>query len=241
MRKAMPIFGRLCWLAERKIRLPAVPLGLRGMAKDNKTWGGDACESGGAGKEKHIEVLLPMFGVAGKYASALYVVAVRGKALDTIKADLMQVTGVAGMPGTLFAEFMKDPSISKASRVATVEAVFKATNFHGVTKNFMNLLAENGRLNWVPKIFKCYNELLNAHKGKVEVYVTTAMELSETDLEEIKKAMKGNVEKGQNVEITQRVDRSIIGGIVVAIGDKHIDLSIARKITQMEKVLAQAI
>lgn len=76
MRKVMLIFGRLCWLVERKIWFLVVLLGLWGMVKDNKIWGGDVCESGGVGKEKYIEVLLFMFGVVGKYVSVLYVVVV---------------------------------------------------------------------------------------------------------------------------------------------------------------------
>lgn len=100
------------------------------------------------------------------------------------------------MFGILFVEFMKDLLIFKVFRVVIVEVVFKVINFYGVMKNFMNLFVENGRFNWVLKIFKCYNELLNVYKGKVEVYVIMVMEFSEIDLEEIKKVMKGNVEKG---------------------------------------------
>lgn len=219
----------------------AVPLGLRGMASVTST-GPDKCGGGdkGGDKGKHVEVPLPMHGVAGKYAAALYISAVRANALDPVRADLEQVAGVAGME-TLFAEFLRDPSVPKPARVKACEEIFKETKFHDVSKNFMAVMAENGRLSFVQPIYSSYCKLLYAHYGEVEVWVTTALELTAAELEDIKKALGGQVKKGQNVKITQQVDRSIIGGIIVTIDDKIIDLSIDRKIKQMEKKLAEAV
>lgn len=204
-------------------------LGLRGMASSTDT-----------GKGKHVEVPLPMHGVAGKYAAALFVTAVRQSALEPVKADMEQLAGVAGTE-TLFSEFMRDPSVPKPARMKACEEIFKETKFHDVSKNFKFVLAENARLGWIRPIYANFCDLLLAHHGDVNALVTTALELTPADLEEVKKALGGYIQKGQNVKITQRVDRSIIGGIMVAIGDKFIDLSIDRKIKQMEKVLAEAI
>jgi F-type H+-transporting ATPase subunit O len=66
-------------------------------------------------------------------------------------------------------------------------------------------------------------------------------ELTKQELEDIKNAMKGYLKPGQTLKIEQKVDRSIIGGIVVDIQDKHIDLSIDTKIKQMEKLLAELV
>lgn len=214
------------------------PAGLRGMASVTSTETG----KGGSSPEKgkHVEVPLPMHGVAGKYAAALYVTAVRANVLDPVKADLEQIAGVAGME-TLFSEFMKDPSVPKPARMKACEEIFKETKFNDVSKNLIFVLAENGRLAFIERIYANYCDLLLAHHGEVNVQVTTALELTAADLEEIKKALSNVTKKGQNAKITQCVDRSIIGGIVVHMGDKHIDLSIDRKIKQMEKVLAEAL
>lgn len=216
-------------------------LGFRSMASVTSTECGDKGGSGGGDKPgKHVPLPLILHGVSGKYATALYVTAVRSNALDPVRGDLEQVAAVANM-NTLFSDFMRDPSVAKHVRMKASEEIFKETKFHEVSKNFMAVLAENGRMAYVPAIFRCYNELLMKHKGEVEVQVTTALELTATDLEEIKKALAGLLKKGQNVKITQRVDRSIIGGIVITIGDKFIDLSIDRRIKLMEKVLREAV
>ena len=75
----------------------------------------------------------------------------------------------------------------------------------------------------------------------MQALVTSALELSPAELEDIKSALKGYLKAGQSLKVEQKVDRSIIGGIVVDIEDKHIDLSIDTKIKQMEKLLAEAI
>jgi F-type H+-transporting ATPase subunit O len=190
--------------------------------------------------EQYVEVPLPMYGVAGKYASALYVTAVRGTVLDPVETELQQVIGAAEQ-NPVFSDFLKDPSVSKTVRMKAVEEIFGQTKFNDVTKNFLAVLAENGRLSQLQRITGCYSELLHAHRGEVQALVTAALELSPAELEDIKNALKGYLKPGQTLKVEQKVDRSIIGGIVVDIQDKHIDLSIDTKIKQMEKLLAEAI
>jgi F-type H+-transporting ATPase subunit O len=189
---------------------------------------------------QYVEVPLPMYGVAGKYASALYVTAVRSNVLDPVETELQEVIGAASQ-NSVFADFLKDPSVSKTMRMKAVEEIFKDTKFNDVTKNFLAVLAENGRLSQLQRITGCYSELLHAHRGEVQALVTAALELSPAELEDIKSALKGYLKAGQSLKVEQKVDRSIIGGIVVDIQDKHIDLSIDTKIKQMEKLLAEAI
>jgi len=189
---------------------------------------------------QYVEVPLPMYGVAGKYASALYVTAVRGNVLDPVETELQEVIGAASQ-NPVFADFLRDPSVSKTVRMKAVEEIFKETKFNDVTKNFLAVLAENGRLSQLQRITGCYSELLHAHRGEVQALVTAALELSPAELEDIKSALKGYLKAGQSLKVEQKVDRSIIGGIVVDIQDKHIDLSIDTKIKQMEKLLAEVV
>jgi hypothetical protein len=92
--------------------------------------------------EQYVEVPLPMYGVAGKYASALYVTAVRGNVLDPVETELQQVIGAAEQ-NPVFSDFLKDPSVSKTVRMKAVEEIFGQTKFNDVTKNF---LANHGML-----------------------------------------------------------------------------------------------
>ncbi|KAL3680097.1 hypothetical protein R1sor_023053 [Riccia sorocarpa] len=191
------------------------------------------------GKQEDVQVPLPMYGVPGKYASALYVTAVRGNALEPVEQELKSVVGAAERD-SVFGQFMKDPSVPKDVRMKAIQDLFgKQSSYSDITKNFLAVLAENGRLKEIQKISSAYSELVLAHRGEVKATVTAALELTPEELEGIKTALKGHLKPGQILKVEQKVDRSIIGGIVVDIMDKHIDLSIDTQIKQMEKVLAE--
>ncbi|KAG6544347.1 hypothetical protein Mapa_014181 [Marchantia paleacea] len=190
-------------------------------------------------KQDDVQVPLPMYGVTGKYASALYVTAVRGNVLEPVEQELKSVVGAADHD-SVFGQFMKDPSVPKDVRMKAIQDLFgKQSSYSDVTKNFLAVLAENGRLREIQKISTAYSELVLAHRGEVQATITAALELTPEELEGIKGALKGHLKPGQVLKVEQKVDRSIIGGIVVDILDKHIDLSIDTQIKQMEKVLAE--
>eukprot|EP00897_Mesotaenium_endlicherianum_P005349 jgi/Mesen1/4842/ME000244S04020 len=181
---------------------------------------------------------LALFGVAGKYASALYVSAAKNKALDPVGAELQQLANLS-TSSPQFSNFLRDPSVPKGVRVEAIQKIFGEAEFTPITKNFLAVLAENGRLSQLPKVAGAYEELLMAHRGEVKAKVTAAMELTPTESSEITDALKAYLKPGQVLKLEQTVNRSIVGGLVIEIGDKYIDLSINSRIKQMEQLLAQ--
>lgn len=177
-----------------------------------------------------------LHGVAGKYATSLYVIAAKRNLLEPVEQELRQVVEAARASPS-FLEFMKDPSVPYEKRVKAVVELFEKSEFSDITKNFLALLAEYGRLKEIFKVLDSYHELVLAHKGEVKAVVTSALEMSESELDELKNVLKGWLKAGQVLHVEQKVDRSIIGGFVVDLEDKHIDLSIQSKIRQVEAAL----
>jgi F-type H+-transporting ATPase subunit O len=79
-----------------------------------------------------------MCGVAGKYASTMYITAIWKNALEPVKVEPQQVCG-ASETNPVFANFLKDPFVSKTIRVKVIVEIFKNTNFNDVTKNFLGM------------------------------------------------------------------------------------------------------
>lgn len=192
-----------------------------------------------AAVEAEFRPPISVFGIGGKYASALYVAASRAKVLDNVEKELQELM-TASEKSPNFNDFLKDPSIPKSNRLLAISEIFGDKGFTDVTKNFLAVLADSGRLSYLPKATSAYKELLRAHRGEVLATVTAALELSPEEVTEIKDALKGFLKPGQTLNLDQKVDRSIIGGVIIDIGENHIDLSIESKIKQMEKVLAEA-
>lgn len=191
-----------------------------------------------AGAEEDPQPPIALYGVAGKYATALYVAAAKANALEPVESELQQLLELA-QQNEAFSGFLKDPSVPKAVRAHAIEEIFGEADFTPITKNFLAIMAENGRLSQLPKTVSAYEEILMAHRGEVKARVTAALELQPSEVDEIKEALKLYLEKGQTLKLEQKVDRSIIGGLVIELGTKYIDLSINSRIKQMEMLLQE--
>jgi len=82
---------------------------------------------------------------------------------------------------------------------------------------------------------------MSAHRGEVQCEVTTAKALDDASLKEVTAAIQSFLKSGQKMNIATKVDPSIIGGMVVSIGDKYVDMSIAKKIKLYTKVMEESV
>ena len=90
-------------------------------------------------------------------------------------------------------------------------------------------------LDYTEQIYKDYIELTNQYKKQVSVEVISAIELDEKMLKEIKKDVDSKT--GLDVRVKNTVDKSIIGGLLIKIGEKIIDLSVKNKIEDLKSKL----
>merc|ERR1719295_1485723 len=95
-----------------------------------------------------------------------------------------------------------------------------------LSKNLLLAVAENNRYSFLPAISTAFSTIMAAHRGEVVCEVTTAKALD-----------AGLVKKGEKALITYKVDASIIGGMVVSIGDKFCDMSMATKLNKYSELL----
>jgi len=90
--------------------------------------------------------------------------------------------------------------------------------------NLVKVLADAGRLSFIPEINKLYEQLRAEAEGVVEVDVISAYELAPEQQASISEAMAKRL--GKKVEIINEVDNSLIGGVVIRAGDTVIDVSV---------------
>jgi len=102
-------------------------------------------------------------------------------------------------------------------------------------------LAENGRLNRLNSVVGAFDKMMSAHRGEIQCVVTTAKTLDQAQLGELKGALQGFLKKGEVLQLETKVDPSLIGGMVVTIGDKYVDMSMATKLKLYTNVIKQAV
>ncbi len=114
-------------------------------------------------------------------------------------------------------------------------------NANELTVNTLSLLADNGRLGRLQGVAKAFATLMSAHKGEVSARVTTAKQLDASQLKELQSVLQTFVKKGHTLKVETAVDSSLIGGMVVELGDRYIDLSIASKLKVFNKIVKETL
>ncbi|XP_073104251.1 ATP synthase subunit O, mitochondrial [Elaeis guineensis] len=160
--------------------------------------------------------------------------------VDKVESEILDIVE-ASKRSPLFSQFIKDLSVPRETRVKAVKEVFAEAGFSDTTKNFLAVLADNGRLRHVERISKRFVELAMAHKGEVKVIVTTVIPLPAEEEKELKQTLQEILGQGKTVIIEQKIDPSILGGLVVEFGQKVFDMSIKTRAKQMENFLREPI
>lgn len=160
---------------------------------------------------------------------------------------MTNVTDVIGIKDLLEKDagvkrFLETPVVDRKAKKAGVDIILGSAKSE-TTKNFFTLLADNGRLNQTSKIISAFQSLMIAHRGEVNVVVTSANVLDAKTLTRVKDVLvKGELGgKGKKLLVSNKVNPQILGGLVIEIGDNTIDLSVSSKITKLNSLLTQAV
>jgi F-type H+-transporting ATPase subunit O len=179
-----------------------------------------------------------LFGVHGRYATALFLSASKAGTTNKVEKELANFAGHADS-NIDFARFLKNPTIRKADKKQDIAAICAKGTFSNTTSAFLGTLAENGRLGEVSKINDKFAELMRASRGEVLSVVTSADELTKAQLKSLEESFKASfLQDGETLIMDTKVNPEILGGLQVQIGDKFMDLSVASKVNRMHKMLA---
>lgn len=196
--------------------------------------------SASASANQLVKAPVQIFGTEGRYATALYSAAVKEKQLENVESDLKQIKALLKKKGR-FADYLLNPSLDRHAKGKLLTTTIAEAKGSKLTGNLLGLLAENNRLNKLDVIATNYLTILAAHRGEVEVEVVTAKALDQALQQELDAALKAFVKKGQTIKLTTRIDPSIIGGMIVSIGDKYVDMSTAAKVKKYSELIKSAI
>ena len=127
-----------------------------------------------------------------------------------------------------------DPNLS-AARVAGLIVSVLAGKLSGDAENFVRVLAENDRLGVLTEIRTHFEALKNEREGTVEAEVTTAFEMDQAQVADLVSRLEKST--GRKVRARVSVDKSLIGGVKVVLGDKVIDGSARAQLSALENAL----
>jgi F-type H+-transporting ATPase subunit delta len=173
-------------------------------------------------------------GLSGRYARALFALAIEGRALGAVEASLASLKAALAESADL-KELVSSPLVGRGAAGAAVAAVADSLGVDGLTRNFLGVLAANRRLALLPAVIRDFAALNAARKGEVTATVTAAHKLTAAQQKALAAKLKAGI--GRDVALDVTVDPSILGGLVVRVGSRMIDSSLKTRLDTLGQAL----
>lgn len=166
-----------------------------------------------------------------RYATALVEIAANAKKIDSVETDLNELEAMI-QGSTDLQNLLKSPLISREDQQASIVAIAQKAKFQDITTNFLNLLAQNRRLNMLPSIMNAVRMDISRLRGEVSAHVASAFKLSKEQENALQESLAKAVGKAVSVQVD--VQEDLIGGMVVTVGSQIIDDSVKRKLERLK-------
>ena len=174
-------------------------------------------------------------GFTGRYATALYELAIDAGRVDAVAEDLKNIQEMIGRSADL-ERLISSPAISRDDQNKAITSILNKAGADDLVAKFTGVVASNGRLFALPQIIDRFLSDLATRRGEVSAEVVSAVTLDATMQAEVEKAVS-SVAGSNKVSLSMRVDESLIGGLVVRIGSRMIDTSIKTKLNRLEMTM----
>jgi len=175
--------------------------------------------------------------VAKRYSNALFEVALEENSIDKTGEELSFITEALEAHKDLF-KALKSPLIKPGEKKEMMKNIF-AEQLSKETMNFVYVLIDKNRSGAMLEIGTEYHKLLAGHNNTIIAVATTAVSMTTKQITELTEKLTKT--SGKTVTLTNEVDPSIIGGVFIQIGDKIIDGTLKRRLTEIEDRLKEVI
>ena len=174
--------------------------------------------------------------MAGRYATALFELALEAQAVDLVQADLDRFDAMIANSADLL-RLVRSPVFTAEEQTRALSAVLDKAGIGGIAARFLMVVTSNRRLFAVRDMVRGFRGLVARHKGEVTASVTVAESPSDAHLTAIKDALKAVTKK--DVQVDVKVDPSIIGGLIVKLGSRMVDTSLRAKLNSIKLAMKE--
>jgi F-type H+-transporting ATPase subunit delta len=176
--------------------------------------------------------------IAKRYARAFFGIAGEDGLYEKYYLELTLFSSIIKESKDL-KELLLNPVFGQDEKRAVVDSLLKKTDISNVTANFLRLLVDKRRIGILSDIESCYRKFMDDALKKIRVDVKTAFPLSAELSEKLQKRMEDLT--GRKVEMAVSEDASLLGGIVVGVGDTLYDGSIKTQLHNVRNLLGEEI
>jgi len=175
--------------------------------------------------------------ISERYASALYDLAAEKKIVDSVLKDLELLQKCIQESEDLKL-LVKSPLIASSDKLNIFEKILSKQKADNLTNTFFKVISSNKRFAKLSSIISQFMNINSQKRGDVLADVTSADELSDNQKNGIKEKLKQTL--GEKLFLNFKVDRKIIGGLIVKVRSKMVDSSLATKINKLKIAMREA-
>ncbi len=169
--------------------------------------------------------------ISDRYASALYDLAAEKKLVDSVLGDLSNLKNILKDNKEL-SLVIKSPLITSVDKLNIFESLLKKINANELTTTFLKVIEKNKRFSNLVSIITQFMSINSQKRGNVLADIKSADELNDDQKNNITNQLKSIL--GDKLSLSFDVDKNIMGGLIVKVGSKMIDTSLANKINKLK-------
>ena len=176
-------------------------------------------------------------GLADRYATALYALADDNHVLDAVVSQMESLGRVIDSSSD-FRRLLESPLIDVKTATVAAQAVLTQEGFGKEVRDFVGVIAVNRRLRVLRDIVSAFASLVADRRGIVTAHVASAHPLNEVQRQQLRARL---IEAGYgNVNIDERVEPDLLGGLVVRIGARLYDTSLKSRLQRLQYAMKGA-
>jgi len=164
-----------------------------------------------------------------RYAKALFETAKKQAVVNDVRQDLELLNSIICQK-TEFFSIIHNPTIKRNTKEGLFLKIFK-NKIQDLTMQFLLLLLKKGRESILQHVIYHYIDLDMENRGVLLAELISAKPISE----ETKRAIKTKISATRKVQLTEKIDKSILGGFIINIGDSQYDASVRKKINNVKR------
>ena len=175
--------------------------------------------------------------IADRYAQALFEVGEETQATSELYQELKQLVVILNENKDLY-NFLKSPLIGREDKKNVMKNIFE-NQLSDNMNNFLKIVIDKDRMSAIENIKESYKNLLNDKNNILEGTVVTAVSLSEQEIKDLEKNL--SIKYNKNVTLNNIVYETILGGVLVKLGNEEIDGTVKTRLAKIKNQLSQVI
>lgn len=166
--------------------------------------------------------------VAKRYAKSIFSLAKERGFLDSTFKEITIINEIFNVNKDLI-NFITNPVVNFDKKKKIIETVF-SDNLESFSKSILYFIIENKRANLITQIFEEFNVLYRKEKNILQIDLITAKKASES----LKSSIINKFGKGSDVLLREKIDKSILGGILIKSENKQFDSTVINSINKIK-------